>query len=72
MTVCICKSTEVPVKRCLLFTIDFDLRHQWKGDIVFGRGEFTDFGMCSRLLSPELIAREANDGEVFMLFMKVL
>ena len=53
-------------------TVDIALGHQRKRDVELGRRELADFIVGSRLLRAELIAGEANHGQVIVRLVKGL
>ena len=55
-----------------LSTVDVALGHQRKGDVELGRRELADFLVGAGFLGTELIAREANDGQVVVCFVEGL
>ena len=52
--------------------VDVNFRHQREGDAVFRGGELAYFVVRSGLLSSELVAGEANNGQVVVLLVEVL
>jgi hypothetical protein len=58
------------VERCGAVTVDVDLVEHRERDAELRRGEFEDLGVRSGFLPTELVAREAEDGNIVVVVME--
>ena len=62
---------KVLVQRCCLVTADVDFRKEREGDAVVEAAELFDVLVIFRILFQELVAREAEDDQAFILIFLI-
>ena len=66
-----CGFCKVLVQRCCLVTADVDLGEKREGDAVVEAAELFDVLVIFRILFQELVAREAEDDQAFILIFLI-